>query len=171
MDFSNLWNHCYRFTHVSFHTVACNNVAYAYGYQQCHCLAALPAKMSAFSSHMHRISDKNKRIAHQQNPYPYNKNPDSLCYEQKHMSVLIWIETIFEYWFNHSSSSKFSSAVQTNCLRHSDDFFAAQDVFHNAGNIFRWWNLSIIVGVRLWFKPGIFVQSWTATGSKIPQKV
>ena len=45
--------------------------------------------------------------------YAYDKNPERLCYEQKHMSVLIWIETIIEYWFNYSSSSKFSSAVQT----------------------------------------------------------
>ena len=45
--------------------------------------------------------------------YAYDKNPESLCYEQKHMSVLIWIETIIEYWFNYSSSSKFSSAAQT----------------------------------------------------------
>jgi len=45
--------------------------------------------------------------------YAYDKNPESLCYEQKHMSVLISTETIIEYWFNYSSSSKFSSAAQT----------------------------------------------------------
>jgi len=34
--------------------------------------------------------------------YSYNKNPESLRYEQKHMSVLIWNETIMEYSFNHT---------------------------------------------------------------------
>jgi len=41
-----------------------------------------------------------------------------------HMSVLIWFETIIEYWFNYSLSSKFYSGGQTStfgqpfcCLR------------------------------------------------------
>jgi len=45
--------------------------------------------------------------------YVYDKNPESLCYEQKHMSALFLMETIIEYWFNFSSLSKFSSAAQT----------------------------------------------------------
>jgi len=42
----------------------------AYRYQQCHCLAALPAKMSVFNSHMqgsHSVISINNRIAHQKN--------------------------------------------------------------------------------------------------------
>jgi len=31
------------------------------------------------------------------NPHLYNKNPESLRYEQIHMSVLLCIETIIEY--------------------------------------------------------------------------
>ena len=42
--------------------------------------------------------------------HSYNKIPESLCYEQKHTSVMIWIETIFKYRFNYSSCSKCSSA-------------------------------------------------------------
>jgi len=34
---------------------------------------------------------------HTKKTYSYNKNPESLCYEHKCMSVLILIETIFEY--------------------------------------------------------------------------
>jgi len=58
-------------------------------------------------------------------PYLYNKNPETLCYKQNHMRVLIWIETTIEYWFNYSSSSNFSSAAQKSnigrpfrCSRH-----------------------------------------------------
>ena len=32
---------------------------------------------------------KQTEIAHQKNLYSYNKNPESLCYKQKHMSELI----------------------------------------------------------------------------------
>ena len=76
-----------------------------------------------------------------------NKNPENLCYEHKHMSVLIWFKTIIKYWFNYISSCKFSSATQT--LNIWKTFFVAQDVFHNVGNVLRWWYLSLIVGVRL----------------------
>jgi len=79
-------------------------------------------------------------------PHSYNKNPESLCYEQKHMSVLIWTETIIKYRFNYSSSSKFSSAAKTLT---SGWLFVAQDIFHNAGNTLRWRYLSLIVGVHL----------------------
>jgi len=47
------------------------------------------------------------------------------------MSVLIWFETIIEYWFNYSPSFKFSSE-NINIWK---TYFVAQDVFHNAGNI------------------------------------
>jgi len=42
-----------------------------------------------------------------------NTNPENLCYEQKtyECAYLIWND--IEYWFNYSSSSKFSSAAQT----------------------------------------------------------
>ena len=59
-------------------------------------------------------------------------------------AYLIWND--IEYWFNYSSSSKFSSAMQT--LEHLENLFAAQDVFHNAGNILFWY-LSLIVEVHL----------------------
>ena len=68
----------------------------AYRYQQCHCLAALPAKMSVFNVTC-RASIKLFQINSDytpKDPYSYNKNQESLCHEQKHMSVLIWIETI-----------------------------------------------------------------------------
>jgi len=76
-----------------------------------------------------------------------NKNRENLCYEQKHMSVLIWFETIIECWLNYIPSSKFSSATHT--LNIWKTFFVAQDVFHNAVNIHRWWDHSLIVGVHL----------------------
>jgi len=50
MDFSNLWKHWYRFTHASFHTVY-NNYTWLTAISS-HCLAALPAKISVFNSHM-----------------------------------------------------------------------------------------------------------------------
>jgi len=49
MDFSNLWKHCYRYTRTFFHS---KKLYVAHRYQQCHCLAALPAKMSVFNRHM-----------------------------------------------------------------------------------------------------------------------
>ena len=148
----------------------------AYRYQQCHCLAALPAKMSVFNSHTqgsHSVISNKVRLRTKINPYSYNKSravadaigvqwcPDphlksapfhvrspgcciypilylenvaplvvfgAPCCEilatvlnknkknmlrTKNMSVLIWFETIIEYWFNYSSSLKFSSATQT----------------------------------------------------------
>jgi len=39
-------------------------------------------------------------MLHTKKTYSYNKNPESVCYEQKHASVLIWIQTRIEYWFN-----------------------------------------------------------------------
>ena len=67
------------------------------------------------SSHMkdsHSVISNKTRL-YTKKTYSYNKNPESLCYEQRHMSVLILIETIIGYWFNDSSSSTFSSAAQT----------------------------------------------------------
>ena len=62
--------------------------------------------------------------------YSYNKNPERLCYEQKHMSVPVWIETTIEYWFNYSSTSKFFSAAQTfNIWTQLDDLSVVQNVF------------------------------------------
>jgi len=69
----------------------------------------------------------NKPRLHTKKNYSYDKNPQSFCYEQKYMSLVI--ETIIVYWCYYSSSSKFSSAA------HLDDFFVAQDAFHNTGNI------------------------------------
>jgi len=49
-------------------------------------------KMTVFNNYMqcsHSMISK-KDIAHQKNPYSYNKNPESFCNGQKHMSVLIW---------------------------------------------------------------------------------
>ena len=76
----------------------------AYRYQQCHCLAAKPAKMFVFNSHMQGFHSviSNKPRLHTKKTYSYNKNPKSLGCEQKHMSGFIWIETIIEYWFNYT---------------------------------------------------------------------
>jgi len=142
-----------------------------YRYLQCHRLAAFPAMISVFSSHMqgsHSVISNKPRLHNEINLYSYNKNRSAsswsqwcpatpfkicapfscllFCYEQKNISVLIWFETIIEYWFNYSSSIKFSSATQA--LNIWKTFFVAHDVFHNAGNIFRWY-LSLIVGVHL----------------------
>jgi len=66
----------------------------AYGYQQCHCLIALPAKMSVFTSHMqgsHSVISNKPGLHTKKKQYSYqnNINPESLGCEQKHMSVLI----------------------------------------------------------------------------------
>ena len=53
---------------------------------------------------------KQSRLHTKTKPYSCNKNPESVCYEQKYMSVLIWIEKIIEYRFSYSSSS--SSAAK-----------------------------------------------------------
>jgi len=50
--FWNLWKHCYRFAHASFHTVQNCRRLTAISTQQCHYLAVLPAKMSVFNSHI-----------------------------------------------------------------------------------------------------------------------
>jgi len=47
MDFSNLWKHCYGFTHASFHTGYTWLTASAAS-----CPAALSANISVFDSHM-----------------------------------------------------------------------------------------------------------------------
>ena len=49
----------------------------AYRYQQCHCLAALPAKMSVFNSHTqgsHSVISNKVRLRTKINPYSYNKS-------------------------------------------------------------------------------------------------
>ena len=46
----------------------------------------------------------------------------------------------------------------------------SEQLFCYAAGLLRWWYLSLIVGVHLLFKLGNFVQSWTAAGSKNPQK-
>ena len=46
-------------------------------YQQCHCLAALPAKMSVFNSHVqgsYSVISNKPRLHTKRNPYSYNKN-------------------------------------------------------------------------------------------------
>jgi len=51
-----------------------------YRYQQCHCLAALPAKMSMCNSHMqgsHSVISNKLRLHTKINPYSYNKNSSS----------------------------------------------------------------------------------------------
>jgi len=106
----------------------------AYHYQQCHSLAALPTKMIVINSHMqdsHSVIS-NKPDCTPKTTYSYNKKTESLCYEQKHTSVLIWIETTIEYWFNYSSSSKFFSAAQILTFERP---FCCSKRFHNAGNI------------------------------------
>jgi len=63
----------------------------AYRYEQCHCLAALPTKMSVFKSYIqgsHSVISNKPRLRTKKT-YAYDKNPESLCNEQKHMSVLI----------------------------------------------------------------------------------
>jgi len=48
--------------------------------------------MSVFNNHMqgsHSVISK-KEIAHPKIPYSCNKNPESLCYGLKHMSVLVY---------------------------------------------------------------------------------
>jgi len=66
----------------------------------------------------------------------------------KNMWVCLFdLKRIIEHWFDYSSSCKFSFATQT--LNVWKTFFVAQDVFHNAANILRWWYLSLIVGVHL----------------------
>jgi len=108
MDFSNLWKHCYRFIHFSFHTL------YNYTWLTAissHCLAALPAKMSMWNSHMqgsHSVISNEPRLhTKKKKTYSYNKNPENLCYEQKHMTVLMGIETIIDTNFNYSSLPNF----------------------------------------------------------------
>ena len=61
---------------------------------------------------------KYTQVAQRKKTYSYNKNSESLCYEQKHMNVLIWIETINEHWFNYNSFSKFSAAQALTFRRH-----------------------------------------------------
>jgi len=79
MDFSNLWKHSYRFTHASFTQYITKRglPLSAVSWQTVHCLAALPAKMSVFNSHMqgsHSVIS-NKFMLHTKiNPYSYNKN-------------------------------------------------------------------------------------------------
>ena len=49
MEFSNLWNHCYRLTHASFHKV---QMYVAYRYQHVTVSLHYLPKMSAFNSLM-----------------------------------------------------------------------------------------------------------------------
>jgi len=161
MDFSSLWKHCYRFTHASFHTYVTIRGLPLSAVSRCRCFTC----QDICVQHSHvgfPFSDlKQTQIARQKNPYSYNKNPERLRYEQKHMSGLIWIKTKIEYWFNYSSSSKFSSAIQT--FNIWTTFLLLKTFFHNAGNILRWWYLSRM--------PPISRQSWTPVGWKIPQKI
>jgi len=71
----------------SFHRI---KLYVAYRDQQYHCLAALPAKMFVFNSHMkgsHSVISNTTRL--HTKTYSYNENPESLRYEQKRMSVFI----------------------------------------------------------------------------------
>ena len=148
MDFSNLWKHCYRYTHAFFHSI---KLSVAHRYQQCHCLAAFPAKMSVFNSHMqnvHSVISNKPRLHTKNNIHACNKNPESLYYEQEYMSFLIWTEMIIEYWFNYTEVPLPNFLLQCE-HQHLDDIFVAHNVFRNAGNNLRWWYLSLIVGVHL----------------------
>jgi len=73
-EFSNLWKHCYRFTHTVLLFTQFNAIL-GLPLSACHCLAALPAKMSVFNSHMqgsHSVIS-NKPRSYTKNPYSYNK--------------------------------------------------------------------------------------------------
>ena len=55
-------------------------------FQLCHCLAALPAKMSVFKSHMqgsHLVMSNEPRL-HTKKKYSYNTNSYNLYYKQKY---------------------------------------------------------------------------------------
>ena len=91
MDISNFWKHCYSFTHASFDTV--------YNYKWLTAIISvtvslhyLPRLLSVFNSHMqgsHSVISNKPRLH-------TRKKTESLSYEQKHMTVLIWINTIIE---------------------------------------------------------------------------
>jgi len=81
-----------------------------YRYQQCHCLAALPAKMSVFNSPMqtsHSAISNKPRLRTNNTHIRTIKTQKAFFCEQKHMSLRIWIETIIEYWFKHGCSFNF----------------------------------------------------------------
>jgi len=140
MDFSNLWKDCYRFIMLLF--TQCTSIrglllsaitVSLHYLPRCLCsTATCRAPIQLFQINPYCTPKKT---------YSYNKNRENMRYEQKHMTVLICIETIIEYWFNSSSYSKFSSAIRTT--------FLLFRTFYIAGNILRWWYLSLIVGMHL----------------------
>ena len=128
MDITNLWKHCYSFSHVSFDTV--------YNYRWLTAIASATVSLRHLPECLRStVTCRDPIRWFQINPDSTPEKTESLCYEQKHMTVLIWIKTIIEYWRIYSPSSKlFSSATQ---LLTYDHLFVAQDVVHNVGNILR----------------------------------
>jgi len=107
MDFSNLWQHCYRCTHAYFHTVQKRYEAYRY--QQCHGLTALPAKMSVFNSHMQGSHSmiSNKPDCTPKTTYSYNKNQKA-CVTNKNIWVCLFeLNDKSRNWFDYSFSIEF----------------------------------------------------------------
>jgi len=67
-------------------------------FQQCHCLTALPAKISVFKSHMqgsHLVSSNEPRL-YNKKKYLHNKI-QIICVTNNNMSVLASTETMIEY--------------------------------------------------------------------------
>jgi len=69
------------------------------------------------------------------------------CVTNKNTSVPVWIETIIEYrlycsFYSFSFKISFPNFLLQHENCHLDNLFLVQDVFHNAGNIFRWCDIS-----------------------------
>jgi len=93
--------------HFKHHNMACR-------YQQCHCLAALSAKMSVFSDHMqgsHSVTSQETRIAHQKGHIRTKKSRRLLVRTQTYECACL--NRNDNRMLNYSSSSKFSSAART----------------------------------------------------------
>jgi len=140
-------------------------------YQQCHCLAALPTKMSVF-----KVACRASIQWFPINPdfapkkvSSYNKNSESLCCKTN-----LWV-CLFELWWwsntdnNYSSSSKCSSAAQiyiwTTFLWFKTFFITLVTYSVDVDDIFTNCRSTFVI------KLGNIVQSWTAAGSKMPQKI
>jgi len=126
--------------------------------------------MSVLNSHMqgfHSVIHKKNRI-HTKKTYSHNKKTESSCVTN--INIWVWLFELKRYWNTDLIIVPLPNVLLQRKHWHLDDLFAAQDAFHNAGNILRWWYLSIIVGVRWWFNPGGFVQSWTAADLKSNKK-
>jgi len=106
MDFSDLWKHCYRFPYASFHAVYTWLTAISSVTVSLHYLPRCLCSTVTYRAPIQWFHISNKPRLHTKKIHSYKNNTESLCYEQKHMNVLIWIETTMEYWFNYTSSSK-----------------------------------------------------------------